>query len=85
MIVIVPLNKPINKCVVRVCRKASGESFNHTLNVEGDAGDGQIFIIQAHKISVMLSPPNNGSKNKGMETLHTSFKPIILIQVRKKI
>lgn len=85
MIVIVPLNKTINRCAVQDCKKASGESFNHTLDVGGDASDEQIFIIQAHKISVTPSPPNSGSENEGMGTLHTSFKPIILIHVKEKI
>lgn len=85
MIVIVPLNKTINRCAARDCRKASGESFNHTMDVGGDASEEQIFNIQAHKISVTPSPPNGGSENEGMGTLHMSFKPIILIHVREKI
>jgi len=85
MIVIVPpLNKTINRCAARDCRKANEESFNHTPDVWGDASDEQIFIIQTHKISLTPSPPNSGSENEGMGTLHTSFKPIILIHVREK-
>nr|ABN09036.1 hypothetical protein MtrDRAFT_AC172742g22v1 [Medicago truncatula] len=55
------------------------------MDVGGDASEEQIFNIQAHKISVTPSPPNGGSENEGMGTLHMSFKPIILIHVREKI